>query len=647
LVRRNEAYGTGTVVLKPRKGKATSRLAPLGVQTLGKPGHVIIVKGAADRFSKKRHGSLKVVEKHGQDTLWQSVSGVLKEAMKCRVALSAQDVIANFDSFRVRHPAGTKLSKPEWTSLRNSLVKSFSSDQLLGYLKYLEESEDAAHKTNEAEGDGDGEQSSSAWKPGTSIFMELKPGDRKQAADASIAFRDIRGKTVVAETILREHWNLSVLHETGRLDMEFDPQAFSSLLHSTDKGFKAVAEAYGVRIDVWKSRNTITITGPEAICLEVRRELQDADTRIEPREIDLSAGGAIFGVGDEQLENAFVTWLQKEYNVLCEKDDSARKLLLHPADAKISDIENAARSAELSLILPLDHSLGVSTYSADAQSAIMYPFLDSNVLTWQDRRKKWARWSKPQSNAVFREGRLASRPPAATFAAVDEFSKPLFGESDEFYARSKHVREIVTASIGKSLFELQAPFDIGTETNISGLRDIQSRTFVRDVPRSRNFLRGLEQLRRNGEEGDICRIRLIPSPRNDRTIPPIELELRLSPQNQFLEANVAPVICRATAILDERSVDMLLPETAVDIRFTKTVHYDLYEGKPPSQLEIEAINRPIISKLRQCVSGLPARYPLSGPQPRMPAPVYGGRVYLASLEFPHVVESRSIQLQRL
>ncbi|EEP77186.1 predicted protein [Uncinocarpus reesii 1704] len=80
---------------------------------------------------------------------------------------------------------------------------------------------------------------------------------------------------------------------------------------------------------------------------------------------------------------------------------------------------------------------------------------------------------------------------------------------------------------------------------------------------------------------------------------------------------MTPIFRKATAILQERNVDFLLPETALDVRFTRTLYYDLLEGREFSSFTDE--NSPLQSSLAKCVANIQYSQPISGHQPPMPS----------------------------
>ncbi|KAL1961326.1 hypothetical protein VTO42DRAFT_54 [Malbranchea cinnamomea] len=591
------------------------RKASLGMESLGKPAHAIIIR---DR--RPRREPQKVVRREGLGLLWRDTYEVLIEANKGRVPLTSEEVLENLEKFRTQNAPGNKLSEEEWAKLRDSLYNGFTQNQLLGYVKYLQTSPDTALDLKRAQ-----KVDPLSWRPRTSVFLSLNKRERNDPSKINPGFKNMRGKMIVLEVIMRDYWKLGVRDEIGQIDMQFSPTVFSTLQRLKNEPFKTY-QVPGITIEVRKPQHSIRIIGSEDRCLEVREAFEEAVSKIQVKEIDLPEKGPIFGADDKRVQDEFLEWLQEQYNVLCEKDEKAGKLTVNHTNEIGSDIENAVRSVELSGVLPLDPSSGVFTYRPETETANLYPTIDTSNLPWPERQKNWIRWAKPVPNTAISGGRFVLRPPDAAFsrepsAPLARISASLFEKKEESFPESlehSNMREVLTASVGTCLFEQNTAGHTADEVPFTQFSDYSSCSFVRDVPYSLRFLRKLCPITSNDSQ-DICRIRLLPSPRNTESVPPIELEMVLSPQNQYLRANVTPTIARATAIVAERNADLLLPDTTLDVRFTKTVHYDLFDGKAPLEMDPLETSNPVISRLRKSVANFSARYPLSGPQPRLPA----------------------------
>ena len=581
--------------------------------TLGKPGHALVIPG---RRPRREH---RVVTREGFGLLWKDTLSVLEEARKGRVQLSSEEVLENFEKLRAQNEPGDKLPEEEWTKLRNTLSNGFTPNQLLGYVKYLQQSpETALDLVNRAKQDAE----PSTWRPYTSTYLRMSEMERKSSTESNPGFRNMRGKIVIAEVIMRDYWRLAIRDEIGHLDMHFSRPLLATLQRAPSEPFKA-AEGLGVTIEIRAPQHSVRIVGGEDNCLKAQRLINYAAGSVRTREFELPQKGPIFGVDDKELEDTFLHWVQERFNVVCERSEDALKLNVNHTNDMGSDIENALRTLELSTVLSPEQSFGTFTYSAENQSGNLYPALDKDVLPWTERDKEWIRWSKPVRGSGLMEGRLLRRPPDAAYARsffspASKISKSLFQVTpeDSWYSiHDSNIREVLTASVGQCLFEQQPSDHKGAVVQISHFENSQPRAFVSDIVHSPHFLRKLRPTGRKKDE-ITCRIRLIPSSRNAEIVPPIELELHLLLHHQFLGANVIPSLGWATAVLSERSADLLLPDTTLDVRFSRTVHYDLFRGQKVWDSDHDT---PVVAELRKCVASLPGRFPLDGPQPQLPA----------------------------
>ncbi|WEW55310.1 hypothetical protein PRK78_000739 [Emydomyces testavorans] len=600
-----------------RKTGFPGRIEPLNIDTLGGPSHVLVLR---DKNTQSEKRFERLVEKEDEDRL-RSPSEVLEEVDKERYRLvGATEVSANFEYLRSLHKPGDRLFPVTWDKLRDVLEHGFTLSQLSQYIKQYRANSEANSGVSPVEDTAPSDKRPK-WKAGTSLFLELGPEVQRNASIRIERLRQMQGKVLLAETVMRDCWQLAMRNEVGQVDLRVSSKYLSTLLLSKSNPLKTVAESHNVKIDVTKALNLIRITGNEPDSLHAYAAVEELVSRIHPMEVDLSKHGSIFqNEKDKEAEKNLIQALQAENGVYCRIIKSPKRFVCYYLDGTKSNAEKVCRSVCLAASLPLNRPKGLFTYFPDDQPANLYSVITKDFTSFQDRNRKWFRWAKPLLDADLQDGRAARRPPANIYskdpaAPLSRISNSLFCDPEPIYGYNgtdTFNRAVVTATIGKCLFQKNAGFR-ADEITFSKIEDLfPKRTFIQDVPNTWSFLKTLSLV---DTDVAIHRIRLFPGPRNDANLPFIELEMEVPQTAESHQFAMSPIFRRATVILSERDVDMLLPETALDLRFTKTIHYDLLEG---SKLSLASENHPVQSALAKCVAQLQYSQPVSGPQPDMP-----------------------------
>ena len=164
--------------------------------------------------------------------------------------LTASAVDHAFETFRGIHRPNDTLIPVEWENLRSKLVSSFTYNQLSDYIA---ESRSKLSGTDENTG---------KWRPGTSMFLHTIPeGTRDDVTDRVATSRDLKGKSLMAEKILRNCWQLSIVNEVGQLDLRLPSASTVLLLNAEHFSFDEVASLHGSSIDITSSLGLVRITG--------------------------------------------------------------------------------------------------------------------------------------------------------------------------------------------------------------------------------------------------------------------------------------------------------------------------------------------------------------------------------------------------
>ncbi|KAI1939019.1 hypothetical protein LOZ66_003096 [Ophidiomyces ophidiicola] len=601
-----------------RRSKPHARIEPLGINTLGKPSHVLLLQ---DKKTLPESRFARLIAKEEEDRQLHSPSEVLEEVDKEeRYRLfGAEEVSANFDYLHALHQPGDRLFPVNWDKLRDVLEHGFTTSQLLRYIGDF-----TGNKNGSLEGTNFGDISPKdnqrLWKAGTSLFLELRPKIQRRTSQRIEAMKYMEGKTLLAERIMRDCWQLTIRNEIGQIDLRVAPKQIPTLLMAKTEPLKKVAESCNVKIDVTNSLSLIRITGSEDNSLQALKAVEHLLSQFRTKELEFSTSGSILESSKYRSQDAdLLRVLEKEYGVLCRVTKGAKKFICYYLDGAEADAEDVCRSVCLARSLPLDNPRDLVTHFPPDQPVGKYSVTSPDFMFFPDRTGKWFRWATPLLGVDTVDGRAVRRPPASIYSKENaapfiNISNSLSRKLENAYEHSvsdNFKREVVTATIGKCLFK-GASSGEKDEINFSTLKALPSRrVFIRDVPNTRRLFNTIPSIDKGTT---IYRVHLLPTV---PIFPPIELEMEIPHSTESQTFLVAPILKKANAVLDSRDVDMLLPTVALDIRFTKTTYYDILEGCQFSPLAPNI--HPVQSTFAACMAKVQYSLPIAGPQPRMPS----------------------------
>ncbi|OJD17019.1 hypothetical protein AJ78_02863 [Emergomyces pasteurianus Ep9510] len=605
-------------VLGVKKSRYQRHVARLDVQTLGEVGEVVILKERASRpkqMTVRKFSRILEKETDG-DAPWDNPSELLREVDKTRLQLGgAKEVIENIDQIRGHHKSGDKLDRSEWRKLRKILEDGFTANQLSDYRKQFEPPPSTLSQKDTSGA------ANSGWRPGTSLFLEMDPEAQKQTASRIGSLGHMAGKTALAEMVLRDCWQLSVLGEIGQLDIHLAPHEVFMLLIPDISPLKDLATTYAAKIDVSRSLNLVRITANESSCELVRQGVLEFFPRIISKTVDLPNRGFVFHGKNRRFEERFFRSMQKSHNVFCCKEQGTNQIKIYFVQETEKDAVEAYRNIKAAVSMTEEDQTRFCTYLSDTEPAVMYSVSYQEFLQWPDRQRRWLRWMKPLSEAKTPSGTQSQPPPALTQKGLGSVFEKVCNELFKLPASSAwhrpgepHIREVVVASLGKSLFAHQQSMKPG-KMKFKSISSTVPRAFAASISNPVSFLQGLSPLP-TIDNGTFHRIRLTPSANNKTRLPPIELEFDIVPRFDGKRQFPFPILRKATAIVHGVNMDVLLPETSLDLRFKKSIHYDLLEGIEAPVLMQSEKPRPDISSLRDAMQNI--FWEGTYMQPRMP-----------------------------
>lgn len=251
----------------------------------------------------------------------------------------------------------------------------------------------------------------------------------------------------------------------------------------------------------------------------------------------------------------------------------------------------------------------------------MYAVKTEGATSWVDRRKQWFRWSMESAQGD----------------TSDKLSPPLF---DQHHSRlssdilgllrgasnsnteptEDDVEETLTATVGKCLF-LRRPAMNETTVSAERLGELSlPRIFTGNVPKVSPFLRLLTPFP-GSDNQRLHRIRLTPSSTNPHPMPPLELEFGIRTGDDWTPSASDLVVRKVRAVVKENSIDYLLPENGLDLRFTRTVYRNLLispRNTPESGAEVSD-DEAVLAEIQKCLEQLVVNSRIN---PHIPLPAF-------------------------
>ncbi|KAL1886743.1 hypothetical protein Plec18167_000677 [Paecilomyces lecythidis] len=571
----------------------------LDVNSLGRPGEVVIVPS---RKGNKRVRK-ETTEKKSDGT--NELSSIFEELDKEKSVPDFAEVDANIEEFRLSYAPHDKLNYTEWNDLRQQLEKSFTSSQLGAYISRFKQS-DLVTESN------DKETIKVDWKPGTSLFLETDPSTQELISDRTAAAEKLSGKGLLAERILRDCWGLGIAGEVGQLDLHLPSHAIALLLSSEHFSFRDLAQYHRAKIDVTHSLNLVRVTGDERSCIQVHEQIQNVISRIRKETVTLSLPPSASYTESRHLSSEFIKELEQNHGVVFQRKGRDSKGTMYYLAENKAEADKTQRDIDIALHRKAIGPIPFCTYLPTSEEASAYSVNTGERASIFDRGAQWFRWARSSRGA----DRNKSLIPFFD-RHRERLSSDLLGLLRQTPAidmqplNQAHVSESLTARVGQCLFldDLKQ----GDRTfSAARLGELSSRRiFLENIPKIAPFIRVLTPFPGTDRQV-IHRFRLTPSISNAVTLPFLDLEIGLLNADGDPAFSTSVVIRSAKAVLQENSIDYLLPESIQDLRFTRKTLYNLLEGEEPGEIPLDGTapppeGGPVLTSIANLLRSLPFR----------------------------------------
>jgi hypothetical protein len=509
----------------------------LDVDSLGKPGQIVVVSARRRRMlNGKRNREPEYAPR-------ETISSMLDDLDNEISTPSDTSVQERIDASRGSYQIKETLTASDFKELWSQLASSFTYKQLSDYI--LEHK----RRSNELK------DKEWTWGP----HSKAKGSGRERT-------KVFKGKARLAEIIARDCWQLVVDGELGQLDFYLSARSISLLVHAEHFSFHELASLHGCSIDVTQSEGLVSLTGKRNDCESVHEIILDATSRT--REVDVGISTQINGDGGQIFTADFLEWVNTTYGVFVEKSAyMPPSKILYLAENK-SGAENARRTLNLALSNTTSSSTPFSTYLPASEVASAYSYRPEAYASWFERQKSWFRWAMSSTQNAEAETLESPFFDKHQTRLSDELLKLLRDATPLNTTSVDGLHESVTATIGKCFFMQKPSFN---HTSISPTqlgRLALPRIFVNNGPLVTQLMNALLPALPK-KDTELYRLRLTPTS-NAHALPDLEIEVAMD-SLIIGELNVQSV----KAIRSANSVDYLLPENGLDLRFTRTISQEL------------------------------------------------------------------------
>lgn len=572
-------HSPGTLSLRPHAHNAQSRLnstraptrrrrlrrtpegesVPIGVDALGQPGKIVVVPEQSQTASRRRRRGQGPPA--GDDDRLE-LSSMLDALGEEASSLTSDTISRRLEECRASYAANDKLAPADWEALRSNIASSFTYNQLSSYI--------AEHQRPSLVQ----EDNTGRWRPGTSLFLHTSHGVQHGVTNRIASSLDLKGKPLLTERILRDCWQLSIIDEVGQLDLQLPSAFIALLLNASHFSFDEIASLHKSSIDITHSLGLVRITGKQSAAESIREVIMDAIARV--REEDSGLSSKVTGDPTQEFSSDLLDWLGKTYGVAFEQDASKVPVkILYLAENK-QGAEGARRTLYLALREIRSKPAPFSTYLPAAELASVYGYNPEAAVSWFDRQKSWFRWAMSSVQAADSETHLTPFFDSHQTRLSDALLKLLRNTPPKSnHSTDVDVHESVTAAVGRCLFQQKSSFE---ESPLSapqlGRRSLP-RTFTAQVPRIVPFLESLSPIT-SMEEAQTYNLRLFPSPRFAHIAPELDVEIVSGLRQSTGDTESSLDVRKVNVIVDTNSVDYLLPENSLDLRFTRTIYRKLW-----------------------------------------------------------------------
>lgn len=592
------------------------RTQKLDVDALGKPGQILVVP-----LRKRRRRTIEQQnDQKSDDSPKKVVSPVSAELFgSINRGNDNNEYAAYLDEIRASYSPGDTVSREEFIELQAKVEEGFTLSQLSKYYDSfpqqstpLPPKEVIDFNPNDNEVNDDDEQWQATATREASEDNELSSEEVSEFQKTKKA-KKLR-KDILTERIIRDCWQLEVHDEIGSLKVNIPSQVISVILSSQQYSLEELAHSHNTKIEPFVSLNFIRVSGNRSACESVREIVKAYGAKIHTKSFEQPLlNDKSWLIDGKAAKSGFL-------------DSIARTLGIYINDPGRSSVASAAYTAKHGAFVRMKRDLELANYSQSANEQISFcadvPSSASGFMApiskkrreamgLLERGKPWSRWAIPTS---LQDYNGESLPPLFSQHKPTFSSEILQVLREKSRKNGQHgLEEKISATIGQCLFRASDVMDSVTKINATQLGEHSFPRFFHKWlhPKGESLVKTRRIFPGDRTQIRLHRFRMTPCEPNDNKLPVLEVEISVpwitAPEAKFPFAG--PELLSVKAIVEETSIDYLLPEVNYDIRFTRTLTQEIYGVNGTEQPE--ALRNALLSSLNEVLSDPKQPFPPS------------------------------------
>ncbi|CAD6569113.1 MAG: hypothetical protein ASARMPRED_002413 [Alectoria sarmentosa] len=609
-----------------RHGNEPSTKDSLGLDVLGEPAEVLILRDKENRFRLSSNEAPVRASGPDENPAQEQISssGMLEEMDAERGIVDIDDACKHIESVRASWAARTRgsINGIAYNDLVSRLQGGFTKRQLGAYFDRAGK-DPAADIFDLSIEFSNHHYARSSWqlagntpppKSKAPRIADLRP--QQESKEKGVPGKE-RGhglsKEVLVKRILRRCWNITPRFQessSGELDIRLQRLQFNLILNHKRDILKLISRSYDSKVEAWPQEYIIRITSDYDNCVDIIKLLLYTLDNIKTSTIDLDVD-LMSHKGStpppRELNDVMLRQIEEYTNTLVRtQGDSYRTLrvwYIGPDDADLLEtrrlIDQILRPGSAQ-----NHKLAWSK-GGKPNNATPAPVEGGSRLSLVDRSQQWSRWCNPQIGvsplrkkekersppssasadpaAQIVHGKLAFDTVKSFFEAPDDTSYRLCNNVSPYWTSEIEYHDSV--KLGQVLFpaEKASLVAVGLENKVrqrsktgQKTRQIDTRTigfkslriprvFLPLIP---GLLRSLESIGPLKKSEEFLQIRLSPSSKNVSLPVPVEalpnLEIRIS-----FDYDTKTTSIKDVRLVTAKEKDFLQPQNVVDLRFTR------------------------------------------------------------------------------